>query len=66
MQLKRISQNCAYVTDDSENKYCFSYQKLVAAIIDGKYIEYPGEKHDSVTSEQHKCAFRKYYNIKEN
>lgn len=64
MQLKQVTQNCVFVTDDAEDKYCFSYEHLVAAIIEGKYIEYPGEKHYSVTSNQHKAQFRAYYNIK--
>lgn len=63
MEFKQRTQNCVFIKDDQDNKHCFSYGKEVAAIIDGEYIEYSGEKFDSVTSKQHKYMFRSYYGI---
>ena len=61
MNIKQRTQNCVYVEDDLGDKHCFSYEKEVAAIIGQNYVEYPGPKHDSVTSKQHKAWFRDYY-----
>ena len=55
--------HCSFVTDDNGNHYCFSYDQLVAAIIDGKYIEYDGDMFYSQTSRRHKAAFRREYSV---
>ena len=46
-----------------DNKYCFSYTSCVAAIINGTYEEYDGDKYYSPTSNKHKALFRAYYNV---
>ena len=55
--------HCVFVDTDDGNHYCFSYDQLVAAIIDGVYVEYDGDKFFSNTSCRHKAKFREQYNV---
>ena len=57
--------NCFFIENDG-NCYCFSYTSLVAAIINGEYVEYQGDKYYSTTSNKHKAMFRRYYNVTRN
>lgn len=52
---------CVFVTDDSGNRYCFSYDKLVASIINGRYEEYIGDMYYSQTSRRHKASFKREF-----
>lgn len=56
--------NCSYV-EDNGNSYCFSYGELVAAVVDGEYIEFNGPMYYSRTSNRHKSQFRKYYGVRQ-
>ena len=62
MRCSYVGNNHFFIEHD-DNKYCFSYGKNVASIIDGCYIEYSGDKYNSATSNKHKAAFRRFYNI---
>ena len=55
--------NCIYVVDDDGNAHCLSYGSEVAAIIDGKYIEYSGPQYYSNTSCRHKAGFRRHFGV---
>lgn len=55
--------HCVFVDAYDGNHYCFSYDQLVAAIIDGVYVEYDGDKFFSNTSCRHKAAFRREFNV---
>ena len=57
-----ICPNCFFI-EHEDDKYCFSYYKNVAAIINGNYIEFQGDKFYSKTSRIHKSKFKKYYNV---
>lgn len=63
MQIVQPINNCCFVIDDSGNCHCFSYNSEVAAIIDGKYVEYEGEKFYSRTSNKHKTMFRNHFDV---
>ena len=58
-----VHGNKYFFVEQDGNAYCFSYTSCVAAIIDGEYIEYQGDKYFSVTSNRHKSIFRKYYGV---
>ncbi len=61
MEVVMNGANCVFI-ELNGNVYCYSYGQKVAAIIDGEYIEYQGDKYYSRTSCKHKSQFRKYYN----
>ena len=60
MEVVKAGTNYMFL-EDGNNAYCFSYGKRVAAIIDGEYVEYEGDRFNSVTSKKHKGMFRKHY-----
>ena len=62
MKCSQVGSNYFFIEHEG-NKYCFSYGENVASIIDGCYIEYQGDKYYSATSNKHKAAFRRQYNI---
>jgi len=63
MKLVNAGNNVAFVIDESGNCHCFSYGSEVAAIIDGKYVEYDGPQYYSRTSNKHKAMFRTHFGI---
>ena len=52
-----------FFIEQEGNCYCFSYTSCIAAIINGEYVEYKGEKYNSVTSRKHKAKFRRFYGV---
>lgn len=63
MEISKYGSNYCFLEVSSGNAACFSYGKLVAAIIDGEYVEFQGEKFYSRTSNKHKGYFRSYYGV---
>ena len=63
MKLIQPIANCAFLIDDNGNAHCFSYQSEVAAIINGKYIPYDGEKFYSRTNNKHKSMFKAHFGL---
>lgn len=63
MKIAYNGSNCVFLLDGNGNAHCFSYTSEVAAIIDGQYIEYQGDKFYSRTSNKHKAMFRKHFGV---
>ena len=63
MKLIQPMANLAFVIGDNGNCHCFSYASEVAAIIDGKYVEYDGPQFYSRTSNKHKAMFRAHFGL---
>ena len=62
MECTYNGSNCFFIEQDG-NCYCFSYKSCVAAIVNGEYVEYSGDKYYSATSNRHKAKFRAFYGI---
>ena len=63
MKIVYNGSNCVFIIDDEHNCHCFSYTSEVAAIIDGKYVEYDGPQFYSRTSNKHKAMFRAHFGL---
>jgi len=63
MKIVYNGNNAVFMIDDQQNCHCFSYQSEVAAIIDGKYVEYDGPQFYSRTSNKHKSMFRAQFGV---
>lgn len=63
MKLIQPMNNCAFLIEPEGDCHCFSYCHEVAAIIDGKYVEFDGPQYYSRTLNKHKTMFRNHFGI---
>ena len=63
MKVIQPMKNLCFTIEEDGKCHFISYNSEVAAIIDGKYVEFDGPQYYSRTSCKHKSMFRTHFGV---